>query len=126
MASAISSLPVPVSPLITTVAPVGATTRTMPSTRRREALLPAMWGNPLPQSSLLSSATFADAASSISKHALAISLLLLSVSYSCRAHCFQVPFFLCLLWRRSRLLTTPNGRPHGWLDREIRCYDFRG
>lgn len=95
MASAISSLPVPVSPLINTVAPVGATTRTMPSTRRREALLPTMWGNPLPQSSLLSSATFADAASSISKHALAISLLLPSISYSCRADCFQVPFFLC-------------------------------
>src|SRR5271168_4739814 len=45
MASAINSLPVPVSPLINTVALVGATTRTMSSTRPRAALLPTMLGN---------------------------------------------------------------------------------
>src|SRR5258706_6895103 len=70
MASAISSLPVPVSPLINTVASVGATTRTISSTRRRASLLPTMRGNPLPQSSSLSSATVADVASSISKDAV--------------------------------------------------------
>src|SRR6266404_234950 len=64
MASAISSLPVPVSPLINTVALVGATIRTMPSNRRRAALLPTMPGSPLPLSSLLSRATFAGVASS--------------------------------------------------------------
>src|ERR1700689_4232441 len=70
MASAISSLPVPVSPLINTVASVGATTRTKPSTHRRATLLPTMRGNPLPQSSLLSIANIADVAPLISKDAV--------------------------------------------------------
>src|ERR1700676_490664 len=69
MASAISSLPVPVSPLINTVASVGATTRTMSSTRRRAALLPTMRGKSMPRSSSQSSATF-DVASSTSMDAL--------------------------------------------------------
>src|SRR5260370_15486239 len=70
MACGISSLPVPVSPWINTVASVGATTRTMPSTRRRAALLPTMRGNPMPQSSLLSSPTLAEVASSISNRSV--------------------------------------------------------
>src|SRR6202035_335307 len=69
MACAISSLPVPVFPLINTVASVGATTHTIASTPRRAALLPTMPGNPLPQSSLLSSASLADFASSSSRDA---------------------------------------------------------
>src|SRR5580700_2319297 len=69
MASAISSFPVPVSPLINTVASVGATIRAIPRARRSAALLPTMRGNPLPQNSLLSIAIFDDVASSISKHA---------------------------------------------------------
>src|SRR5271165_1766315 len=70
MASAISSLPVPVSPWINTVASVGATIRTIPTTPWRAALLPTMRGNPMTQSSSLSSATFADTESSASKDAL--------------------------------------------------------
>src|ERR1700730_16428482 len=70
MACAISSLPVPVSPLINTVASVGATTRTIASAPRRAALLPTMLGNPLPQSSLLSSECLADFASWISRDAV--------------------------------------------------------
>src|ERR1700719_4384251 len=70
MASAISSLPVPVSPLINTVASVGATIRTIASAPRRLALLPTMLGNPLPQSSLLSRASLVDFASRISKDAV--------------------------------------------------------
>src|ERR1700723_896517 len=54
MASAINSLPVPVSPLINTVASVGATIRTMPSTCRRAKLLPTMRGSFLPLSPKLS------------------------------------------------------------------------
>src|SRR6266852_8905904 len=67
MASAINSLPVPVSPWINTVESVGATTRTRLSTRWRAALLPIILGKPLP---LLSCATFADVAASITKNAL--------------------------------------------------------
>src|SRR6266481_8735930 len=70
MACAISSLPVPVSPLISTVALVGATIRTIASTPRRAALLPTMPGNPLPQSSLMSSVSLADFASWISRDAV--------------------------------------------------------
>src|ERR1700676_1998380 len=69
MACAISSLPVPVSPLINTVASVGATTRTIASTPRRAALLPRMLGNPLPPGLLLSSESL-DFASRISKDAV--------------------------------------------------------
>src|SRR6266481_1388738 len=69
MACAISSLPVPVSPLISTVALVGATIRTIASTPRKAAL-PTMPGNPLPQSSLLSSASLADFAPWISRDAV--------------------------------------------------------
>src|SRR6267154_2451823 len=54
MASAISSLPVPVSPWINTVASVGATTRTRQSTRRKAALLPIILGKTQPRSSMLS------------------------------------------------------------------------
>src|SRR6202050_4364475 len=70
MASAISSLPVPVSPSISTVASVGATVWTISSTRRSAALLPIMRGEPLPQSSFVSGAPFAVVASSICKDAL--------------------------------------------------------
>src|SRR5437899_1941194 len=70
MACAISSLPVPVSPLISTVALVGATIRTIASMLRRAALLPTMLGNPLPQNSLLSSAHLADFAPCISRDAV--------------------------------------------------------
>src|SRR5277367_6820653 len=69
MASAISSLPVPVSPLINTVASVGATIRTIPSTRRRASLLPTIRGEPLSQSSFLPRWAFADTESSASKDA---------------------------------------------------------
>src|ERR1039457_6528426 len=54
MASAISSLPVPVSPLINTVASVGATIRTMSSTARRAGLVPIMSGNSLSRRDALS------------------------------------------------------------------------
>src|SRR5947208_7121236 len=66
MVSEISSLPTPVSPLISTVASVGPTTRTISSTRRRAALLPIIRGNPRPQSSALSSGPFATVSSSVS------------------------------------------------------------
>jgi hypothetical protein len=69
MAAAMSSLPVPVSPLINTVESVGATILTMPSTRRKAALLPIMRGNPLLGSSL-STATCAEVTGVISKDAL--------------------------------------------------------
>src|SRR5277367_5577791 len=85
MASAISSLPVPVSPLIKTVALVGATIRTIPRTRRRAALLPTMLGNPLPQSSLLSRATFAEVASPMSKDALWLTVGRLLAQIACAA-----------------------------------------
>ena|ERR1700680_4103429 len=85
MASAISSLPVPVSPLINTVALVAATIRTISSTRRRAALLPTMQGNPLPQSSLLSRATFADVASTMSKDALWLTAGRLLAQIACAA-----------------------------------------
>jgi hypothetical protein len=42
MARATNSLPVPVSPRISTVASVGATTSTCPRTRFRAALLPTI------------------------------------------------------------------------------------
>ena len=51
---------------------VGTTIRTMPSTRRKAALLPIMRGDPLPSSSSLSSATCADFAYAISKAALSL------------------------------------------------------
>src|SRR5260370_24536642 len=70
MACAISSLPVPVSPLISTVALVGATIRTIASAPRSAALLPTMLGNPLPQNSLVSSASLAESASWISRDAV--------------------------------------------------------
>src|SRR6202451_3358645 len=91
MASAISSLPVPVSPLIKTVALVRATIRTMPSTCRRAALLPIMQGRPLPQSSLLSRATFADVASPMSKDALWLTSGRLPAQIACAA-------IVLLLW----------------------------
>src|SRR5271154_6511686 len=47
MASAISSLPVPVSPLITTVASVGATTLTMSRASRSPWLAPTICGKPV-------------------------------------------------------------------------------
>src|SRR5258707_15542132 len=69
MASAINSFPVPVSPQINTVALVGATRRTMPSTRWRAALLPTIRGNP-EQGSSPSSATSSDAPSPTPKDAV--------------------------------------------------------
>src|SRR5580700_1275396 len=85
MASAISSLPVPVSPLIKTVALVRATIRTILSTCRRAALLPIMQGSPLRQSSQLSRATFADVASPISKDALWLTAGRLPAQIACAA-----------------------------------------
>src|SRR5580692_3936426 len=67
MASAISSLPVPVSPLINTVESVGATSRTMPRTLRRAVLVPIIVAKSLPPISLSSNVPFADAAPSSSK-----------------------------------------------------------
>src|SRR5580704_5846630 len=91
MASAISSLPVPVSPLINTVALVRATIRTMPSTCRRAALLPIMQGRPPPQSSVLSRATFADVASPMSKDGLWLTSDRLPAQIACAA-------IVLLLW----------------------------
>src|SRR5580658_4537518 len=85
MASAISSLPVPVSPLINTVASVGDTICTMPSTFWRASLLPTIRGNPLLLSSL-SSATFADAEVSISKGWLIVGNL--TAQLTCADICF--------------------------------------
>jgi ABC-type dipeptide/oligopeptide/nickel transport system permease component len=70
MASAISPLPVPVSPWINTVAPVGATTLTKRTTRWRAAPLPMILSNLLLLNSLLSIAVFTEVVFSISTHAL--------------------------------------------------------
>src|SRR6266481_3242628 len=101
MASAISSLPVPVSPWINTVASVGATTRTMPSIRWRAALLPIILGKPRPRSSLLSGTIFAAAASSISKHPLWLiagasgaQLMSMAISLLLSIATYHVPVFV--------------------------------
>src|SRR5580692_6336747 len=87
MASAISSLPVPVSPLINTVASVGDTMCTMPSTLWRASLLPTIRGDPLLRGSLLSSATFADAEFSISKDGGCLIVGTLTAQLTCAAIC---------------------------------------
>src|SRR5258706_8456334 len=68
IASAISSLPVPVSPWINTVESVGATTRTRRSNCCRAVLLPIIVGKALGRNSFLSSPTFTDPASSTPTH----------------------------------------------------------
>jgi hypothetical protein len=93
MASATSSLPVPVSPLINTVAPVGATSRIIPSTRRRAALFPTMRGNSLSWSSSLWSATVANVASSISKDALCLT----EGSFVSQVACADIPLLLSFI-----------------------------
>src|ERR1700678_4770327 len=85
MSYVIMYLPVPVSPLIKAVALVGATIRTIPRTRRRAALLPTMGGIPLPQSSQLSRAKFADVASPMSKDALWLTEGRLPAQIACAA-----------------------------------------
>src|ERR1700722_7397483 len=112
MASAISSLPVPVSPWINTVASVGATIRAISSTRPRASLLPTMQGTPP-----LSSETFAAvecgtgkdvdwwiAGNSVAQVAFA------AILYSSRLLPFRS---YSRLWDRSRLRTTPDGRALG-------------
>src|SRR5258706_13228889 len=98
MASAINSLPVPVSPWSNTVASVGPTRRTRPSTRWRAALLPTILDSPLPRSSLLSSTMFAGIAFSISDAQIvlvAISLFL-SLSETLYHGCFSALSFSSL------------------------------
>src|SRR5258708_14403855 len=88
MASAFGSLLVPVSPLIKTVALVGATTCTRPSTSRRATLLPTMQGSPLPNSSLPS-----DDTSSISKDAVWSAASASLTQLVCAAILYSFPSF---------------------------------
>src|SRR6267378_4034564 len=110
MASAINSLPVPVSPLISTVALVGATTRTRLSTCRRAALLPIMRGSTSPRSSLWSSATFPDVASSISNDTIWLTSGPSLAQFACAAipHSFGSSAILSILIHQSCL--TPQFR----------------
>src|ERR1700722_2983817 len=122
MASAISSLPVPVSPWINTMASVGATICTISRTSRRAALLPIIRGNPLLPTLLLSSATLADNESSASKDALWLTTGASATQHVCVAILYSFPyplhsrrsllpawdsFFLPLILDRSAFLYIP-------------------
>src|SRR5258707_10011071 len=122
MACAISSLPVPVSPLISTVASVGATIRTIASTPRRAALLPTMPGNPLPPSSLLPSASLADFASATSREAAGLTVAASPAQLVCAA--IQLLLFVCPLCFRDVTFSRDPLADVSWTILELDTFRF--